>query len=108
LVDYVRANIREKLQLETLASQACMSKAHFVRTFKQELGLTPMDFVMKERLKVAKMYLATGGVQIQEVSHLVGFASTAYFIRAFKKEFQVTPKVFQTEGSNKEKSFPKF
>ena len=108
LVEFVKTNIRENLHLETLASQACMSKAHFVRTFKQELGLTPMDFVLKERLKMAKMYLATGGVQIQEVSHLVGFTSTAYFIRAFKKEFQMTPKVFQTAGTAKEKSLAKF
>lgn len=99
LVDFVKTNIRENLHLETLASQACMSKAHFVRTFKQELGLTPMDFVLKERLKLAKMYLASGTFQIQEVSDLVGFTSAAYFIRAFKKEFQLTPKVFQTSGA---------
>lgn len=99
LVDFIKTNIRENLHLETLASQACMSKAHFVRTFKQELGLTPMDFVLKERLKLAKMYLASGTFQIQEVSDLVGFTSAAYFIRAFKKEFQLTPKVFQSNGS---------
>lgn len=99
LVDFVKTNIRENLHLEALASQACMSKAHFVRTFKQELGLTPMDFVLKERLKLAKMYLASGTFQIQEVSDLVGFTSAAYFIRAFKKEFQLTPKVFQTSGA---------
>ncbi len=95
VVDYIKRNIRENLQLEELASQACMSKAHFLRTFKNELGLTPMEFVIKERLKLAKYYLVMGGFQIQEVCLMSGFNNLTNFIRAFKKEFHHTPKVFQ-------------
>lgn len=98
VVDYIKKNIRENLQLEELASQACMSKAHFLRIFKNELGLTPMDYVVKERLKLAKYYLLTGDFQIQEVCLMVGFNDLTNFIRAFKREFQVTPKVFQKVG----------
>jgi AraC family transcriptional regulator len=98
VVDYIKKNIRENLQLDELASQACMSKAHFLRTFKNELGLTPMDFVIKERLKLAKYYLVMGGFQIQEVCVMSGFNNLTNFIRAFKKEFHVTPKTFQKVG----------
>jgi AraC family transcriptional regulator len=98
VVDYIKKNIRENLQLEELASQACMSKAHFLRIFKNELGLTPMDYVVKERLKLAKNYLLTGDFQIQEVCLMSGFNDLTNFIRAFKREFQVTPKVFQKVG----------
>ncbi|MFT5771926.1 MAG: AraC family transcriptional regulator, partial [Algoriphagus sp.] len=65
VVDYIKKNIRENLTLEKLAAQACMSKSHFLRTFKLELGQTPMDFVLKERLKLARQYLLIGGFQIQ-------------------------------------------
>jgi AraC-like DNA-binding protein len=94
VVDYIKKNIRENLQLEGLAAQACMSKAHFLRVFKIELGLTPMEFVMKERLKLTKNYLLMGDFQVLEVSLVWGFNDLTNFIRVFKREFQVTPKVF--------------
>ncbi|AMQ56326.1 AraC family transcriptional regulator [Algoriphagus sanaruensis] len=95
VVNFIKDNIRENIQLEELASQACMSKAHFLRTFKLELGLTPMEYVLKERLKLARQYLLIGGFQIQEVCHMAGFNNITYFIRAFKQEYGVTPKSYQ-------------
>lgn len=97
VVDYIKKNIRENLTFEELAAQACMSKSHFLRTFKLELGQTPMDFVLKERLKLARQYLLIGGFQIQEVSVMSGFNNITYFIRAFKTEYGFTPKVFQKQ-----------
>lgn len=97
VIEYIKKNIREIISLEDLASQACMSKAHFIRTFKQDLGLTPMEFVLHERLKLAKQYLNIGGFQIQEVCYMSGFRNITYFIRAFKQEFGLTPKVFQIQ-----------
>jgi len=97
VVDYIKKNIRENLALEELAAQACMSKAHFLRTFKLELGQTPMGFVLKERLKLARQYLLIGGFQIQEVSGMSGFNNITYFIRAFKTAYGFTPKVFQKQ-----------
>jgi AraC family transcriptional regulator len=104
VVSYIKDNIRENILLEDLAGQACMSKAHFLRTFKQELGLTPMEYVLKERLKLARQYLLIGGFQIQEVSLMAGFKNITYFIRAFKLEFGCTPKAFsryEKSGSGK-------
>jgi AraC-like DNA-binding protein len=95
VVDFIKKNIRENLTLEQLASQACMSKAHFVRTFKQELGQTPMEFILCERLKLARYYLQIGGFQVKEVAVMSGFNSIGYFIRAFKQEYGATPKSFQ-------------
>ncbi|MCR9081996.1 AraC family transcriptional regulator [Algoriphagus sp. NF] len=97
VVDFIKKNIRENLTLEQLASQACMSKAHFVRTFKQELGQTPVEFILSERLKLARYYLQIGGFQVKEVAVMSGFNSIGYFIRAFKQEYGTTPKSFQKQ-----------
>lgn len=99
VVAYVKSNIREQLTLEELASKACMSKAHFVRTFKQELGQTPMEYVLNEKLKLARNLLQMGGLQIQEVAMMSGFNNISYFIRAFKKECGCTPKSYQNRVS---------
>jgi AraC family transcriptional regulator len=96
VVDFIKNNLRENHTLDVLANKACMSKAHFCRTFKNELGLTPMEFILKERLKLAKQYLQLGSYQIQEVCFMAGFNNSTYFIRAFKNEFGLTPKTFQT------------
>tara|TARA_R110002020_G_scaffold275057_1_gene490306 strand:- start:18 stop:941 length:924 start_codon:yes stop_codon:yes gene_type:complete len=99
VIEYIKKNIREIISLDDLASQACMSKAHFIRTFKQDLGLTPMEFVLHKRLELAKQYLKSGGFQVQEVCYMSGFRNITYFIRAFKQEFGLTPKVFQSQKS---------
>lgn len=97
VVEYIKSNIRENISLDELANEACLSKAHFLRSFKQELGLTPMEFVLHERLKLAKQYLQIGQFQIQEVCYMSGFRNITYFIRAFKQEYGLTPKVFQSQ-----------
>jgi AraC-like DNA-binding protein len=96
VVAFIKSNIREDITLETLSAEACMSKTHFSRTFKNDLGLSPMDFILKERLNLAKNYLRMANYQIQEVCYMSGFNNITYFIRAFKAEFGVTPKVFQS------------
>ncbi len=98
VVDYIKNNIRENLTLEKLSEKACMSKSHFSRAFKLELGLAPMEYILKERLNLAKQYLQSAHYQIQEVCLLAGFNNTTYFIRAFKQEFGCTPKVFQSRS----------
>lgn len=99
VVSYIKKNIRENISLDDLAQEACMSKAHFLRIFKQDMGMTPMEFVLHERLKLAKKYLQLGKFQIQEVCYMAGFRNNTYFIRAFKQEFGLTPKVFQTRSA---------
>ncbi|MHA7129930.1 AraC family transcriptional regulator [Algoriphagus namhaensis] len=94
IVDFIKENLSEDFTIEQLAGKACMSKAHFIRTFKTELGLTPMDFILNERLKMARHYLSMGGFQVQEVAAMVGFKSSPYFNRAFKRSFGKTPKSF--------------
>ncbi|SIS68563.1 AraC family transcriptional regulator [Belliella pelovolcani] len=96
VVEYIKNNIREELNLDVLSQKACMSKPHFSRSFKQELGLSPMEFVLKERLSLAKNYLRMANYQIQEVCYMAGFNNITYFIRAFKSEFGMTPKVYQS------------
>lgn len=95
VVEYIKENIREDLNLELLSNKACMSKSHFSRSFKLELGLSPSEFILRERLKLAKKYLQSTENRIQEVCFMAGFNNITYFIRAFKQEFGVTPKAFQ-------------
>lgn len=95
VVDFIKRNIREELSLDKLSEKACMSKPHFSRTFKKELGISPMEYILDQRLTLAANYLKQGISQVQEVCYLAGFNNVTYFIRAFKNRFGKTPKIFQ-------------
>lgn len=95
VVEYIKENIRENITLDQLSEKACLSKTHFSRVFRAELGISPMEFILKERLKLARQFLNIGDYQVQEVCYLSGFNNVTYFIRAFRQEFGVTPKAFR-------------
>lgn len=42
VMGYIKANLNEKISIDSLSSKACMSKATFYRLFKRELGISPM------------------------------------------------------------------
>lgn len=95
IMQYMKDRIREKVDVNKLSEQACMSRANFFRKFKEEFGYTPADFLLKERIKLAKNYLRNSQNNITQVCYLSGFQNLNYFIRAFKKEVGVTPRHFQ-------------
>lgn len=95
VIQYIKQNIREKINLDTLHEKASMSRANFFRKFKEEFGYSPADYVLHERIKLAKEYLHNPLVQVTEVCFMAGFQSLSYFIRIFKKATGLTPKGFQ-------------
>jgi AraC-like DNA-binding protein len=72
-----------------------MSSASFYRFFKRELGMSPIEYVLNEKIKHAKKLLRNPGIQINEVCYLSGFEDANYFIRLFKKHEGITPKQYQ-------------
>lgn len=95
VVEYIRKNLRENISLKGLSDKACMSTTSFYRFFKRELGMSPIEFVLNEKIKCAKKLLKDPNLQINEVCFLSGFEDCNYFIRLFKKYEGITPKQYQ-------------
>lgn len=95
VLDYIRLNLRENITLKNLSEKACMSSTTFYRFFKRELGMSPIEFVISEKLRCAKQLLKNPTIQINEVCYLSGFEDSNYFIRLFKKHEGITPKQYQ-------------
>jgi AraC-like DNA-binding protein len=97
VIEYIRKNLNETISLKNLSDKACMSTTSFYRFFKRELGMSPIEFVINERIKHAKRLLKTPNIQINEVCYMSGFDDCNYFIRLFKKYEGITPKQYQLQ-----------
>jgi AraC family transcriptional regulator len=97
VMEFIRQNLDADLTVTQLAEVACMSAAHFARSFRLATGLPPHEFVSHQRLELAKMRLLKGDVQIGEIAFAAGFSSQANFTRAFRKAVGVTPAQFRAQ-----------
>lgn len=93
-VDYIKKNLHQKLSIESIAKLTYVSKSNFFRMFKDELGTSPNEFILQERISRAKELLKNQN-SIKETAYQTGFSDTNYFTRVFKQFVGVTPKSYQ-------------
>ena len=90
-IQYIGKNFSEDLSLSDYAAMCAMSKYHFLRTFKEVTGLTPIEYRTRIRIENAKQMLEDGELSVLEIGERIGFSSAAYFSSAFKKEVGISP-----------------
>ena len=94
-VNYIRDHLDRPIKVEDLCEKACLSKSQFFRAFKQEFGITPVDFVNRERIERAKRILAHPHKTVTDTCFECGFNSLSYFSRVFRKWAHCSPGQFQ-------------
>ncbi|KGO93570.1 AraC family transcriptional regulator [Flavobacterium subsaxonicum WB 4.1-42 = DSM 21790] len=95
ITNFIKSNLSTPINLKALSDKASMSTSSFYRYFKRELGVSPIEFILNEKIKHAKQLLKNPGIQINEVCFMSGFEDCNYFIRLFKKHEGITPKQYQ-------------
>ena len=97
VVGYIKDHLTESLTIDKLSALACMSKATFFRVFKREFGLTPVEFIIRERLGEAKRLLRHPLASVADVCLRAGFNNLSYFQALFKKYEGVTPGAYRKQ-----------
>ena len=92
---YIRKHIGDRLDIEQLAENACMSKDHFIRVFKHETGETPNAFITKRKLEKAELTLVTTNMAVNRIADALGYDDYSYFNRIFKKNSGMTPQQYR-------------
>lgn len=89
-LECMRDNLTSKLTLDQLAAAAGLSKFHFVRQFRQQMGIAPLQYHMQLRLLAARNLLRHQHGTL-EVAHRLGFYDQSHFINSFRKMMGITP-----------------
>jgi AraC family transcriptional regulator len=93
--DYVRAHLAESISIETLAELAELSPFHFSRVFKQATGLTPLQFVTRERMLQAQQLIRETSRSLIEIALEVGYTSPSHFAQVFRRTVGMAPTQFR-------------
>jgi AraC-like DNA-binding protein len=91
----VHKHYAEPLSRGDMASYAGLSESHLTRCFRQEMGVTPIAYLNRYRVRQAKALLKAGDKSITEVAMAVGFSDSHYFARVFRREVGVSPSTYQ-------------
>lgn len=92
---YIRKHLNEAIELEKLAEISCLSKDHFIRLFKKELGTTPLQYINQKKIEKAQLLLITEELAVKVIAFQLAFDDYSYFNRLFKKTTGVTPQEYR-------------
>jgi AraC family transcriptional regulator len=95
IVRHIEENADAPLGLADLANRAGMSKYHFLRCFRQALGVTPYQLVLNMRLRRAALALRTTSSQISTIAYGAGFGDLSTFNARFREMAGMTPQAFR-------------
>ncbi|CAG2160963.1 helix-turn-helix domain-containing protein [Cupriavidus numazuensis] len=95
VIDYVGSDLSRSFTIDELAHIAGISPRHFIRSFQESVGQTPLRFINGLRVEQAKQLLVDRDKTTTEVAQDCGFSHAQHFSTAFKKATGVTPSEFR-------------
>ena len=91
-------NLHRSISIDELAQAASLSKYHFIRTFHKTFGLSPMQFILKEKIRQTKYQLAYTADTVLNIAESLGFATPSYFSKVFKSSTGFSPSAYRRYG----------
>ena len=95
VIDYVKENVGKVIETETLANMVCLTKSHLERLFREKLGTSPLQYILRTKIQCAQRLLMTTNYSINVIAHEVGFDDPSYFIRVFRQKIGFTPQDYR-------------
>jgi AraC-like DNA-binding protein len=91
---FIDENFASAIDLDNVSGEACFSKFHFARLFRDIYGMTPHQYLTSVRIDSALLLLESGA-SVKEACFKVGFDSIASFTGLFKRRMGITPAEFR-------------
>lgn len=101
VLTYIHSHITQDIDIEKLASLACITKPYLIRLFKREFGTPPVQYINIKKIERAQLLLYTTDMPVKEVAYALGFNDHSYFIRLFRKLSGMTPHQYRKLNAGK-------
>lgn len=96
-IQYIQDHIDEDLKIVTLAEVVGLSPSYFSRVFKRTVGISPRQYVLSERIRLAKTLLKDSYISLSAISFRCGFYDQSHFVLQFRRFTGTTPKAYRIE-----------
>ncbi len=97
---FIHTHYTEPVSRRDISDFVGMSERHLTRCFHQEVGITPITYLNRYRVKQSKALLDAGDMGITEIALEVGFSSHSYFSRVFREQVGVSPRAYVGSGGS--------
>ena len=95
-VELINRRVGEEPSVTELARMVGLSEYHFIRVFRQLMGVTPGQYIIISRMNHAKYLLKTTALSVGEIAAMAGYSSESMFTAAFRRTQGVTPTHYRT------------
>lgn len=95
VIDFMSANLQQKISLTESTEVANLSPSHLTRLFKTQTGLTPGEYLRRLRMERARHLLATSVLSIKQIMALAGYNNKTHFARHFRRSFDLSPSQYR-------------
>lgn len=91
LYSFISLNTDRSISPSELAAMLKLSPDYFSRKFKNDFGISPKEFIKREKIRLIAGFLLESDLSIKETAFRFGYADVSYFCRQFKEVMKYTP-----------------
>jgi len=94
---YIDCHITENIKLSEVAKLSHISPEHAIRIFKKKYGITPHQYIIESKIKIAKSMLTASNNSIAQIAEALSFSDPHNFSAQFQKHTGKRPSVFRKD-----------
>lgn len=92
---YLDEHVGELVTVREMSGVIYRSPDYLIKHFKEEVGVTPYQYLLKRKMTIAEKLLADTVLPVKEVAEHLGYEDSRYFSGLFRKEKGVSPRQFR-------------
>ncbi len=99
-IRYIKSQLTEDLTIQSIAEHIELSSSYLGHLFKKDLGISIVDYILMQRIQLAKQWIRSGKYRSYDLAEKAGFHSYSYFCRTFKKLVGMTPNEYKIAANS--------